>query len=371
MSPSFEFSTAARVVFGAGKAAAELPGAIRSLGARLLLVTGSEPSRWRALAPDAAEVFAVRGGEPAIDVAREGASLARACGADVVVAMGGGSAIDAGKAIAALAANPGDVLDYVEVIGVGRALERRPLPFIAVPTTFGTGAEVTRNAVLTAREHGVKVSLRSAWMLPAVAIVDPELGRGVPREVAVYTGLDALTQLIEPLVSSRANAMSDMVARAGLEAAAAALPSLELEGMARASLLGGMALANAGLGAVHAFAAAIGGMFPRAPHGAICAALLTPCLEANLVAMRAAGRSVERFNAAARLLTGRPAATADEGVAWVRNTVEALGARPLRDYGVDASRATEIVNKAQRASSMKGNPVALTDRAMREALGAA
>lgn len=371
MSPSFEFATAARVVFGAGKAAAELPGAVRSLGSRVLLVTGSDPSRWRALVPNAAEVFAVRGGEPTLDTAREGAALARACGADVVVAIGGGSAIDAGKAIAALAANPGDVLEYVEVIGAGRALEKRPLPFIAVPTTFGTGAEVTRNAVLTAREQGVKVSLRSAWMLPAVAIVDPELGRGVPREVAVYTGLDALTQLIEPLLSSRANTMSDIVARAGLTAAAAALPALDVNGMARASLFGGMALANSGLGAVHAFAAAIGGMFPRAPHGAICAALLGPCLTANLAAMRAAGLSVERFDEAARLLTGRPHATAEDGIAWVRAIVDALGARPLRDYGVDASQATEIVAKAQRASSMKGNPVALTDEALREAFESA
>ncbi|MCC6538958.1 MAG: iron-containing alcohol dehydrogenase [Bryobacterales bacterium] len=367
MSPPFEFATAARVVFGAGQAAAELSGAVRSLGERALLVTGRDPARWRHLVPGAAEVFAVRGGEPTLDTAREGAALARACGADVVVAVGGGSAIDAGKAIAALAANPGDVLDYLEVIGAGRALERRPLPFLAVPTTFGTGAEVTRNAVLASREHGVKVSLRSAWMLPAVAIVDPELGRGVPREVAVYTGLDALTQLIEPLVSSRANPMSDAVARAGLAAAAEALPTLEVEGMARASLFGGMALANSGLGAVHAFAAAIGGMFPRAPHGAVCAALLAPCLAANLAAMRATGRGTERFDEAARLLTGRPTATAEEGIAWVRATVEVLGARPLRAYGVDPAHAADIVAKAQRASSMKGNPVALTDEAMREA----
>jgi len=252
---AFEFATAARIVFGAGKSA-EIAAAARAMGHRAMLV-GSP--RWRHLLPEAEVAFEVRG-EPTVDVARAGTALARAEQCDVVVAIGGGSAIDAGKAIAALAANPGDVLDYIEVIGAGRPLQSRPLPFIAVPTTSGTGAEVTRNAVLGSPGDGVKASLRSPAMLPSLAIVDPELTRSLPREVAAYTGLDALTQLIEPLVSVRANAMSDMVARQGLALAVRGIRTLDREFMAQASLLSGMALANSGLGAVHAFAAAIGGM---------------------------------------------------------------------------------------------------------------
>ncbi len=333
---AFEFATAARIVFGAGKSA-EIAAAARSMGRRALLV-GSP--RWRNLLPDAEVVFEVRG-EPTVETARAGAALARGERCDVVVAIGGGSAIDAGKAIAALAANPDDVLAYIEVIGAGRPLEARPLPFIAVPTTSGTGAEVTRNAVLGSPGDGMKASLRSPMMLPALAIVDPELTRSLPREVAAYTGLDALTQLIEPLVSVRANAMSDMVAREGLALAVRGIRTLDRELMARASLLSGMALANSGLGAVHAFAAAIGGMFPAVPHGAICAALLVPVMRANIA------RDPGRF-------AGVP------DVSWVEETVAMLEVQPLTYYGVDWGRRDEIVAKAQGSSSIKGNPVTLS-----------
>jgi alcohol dehydrogenase class IV len=343
---AFEFATAARIVFGAGKSA-EIAAAARAMGHRAMLV-GSP--RWRHLLPEAEVAFEVRG-EPTVDVARAGTALARAEQCDVVVAIGGGSAIDAGKAIAALAANPGDVLDYIEVIGAGRPLQSRPLPFIAVPTTSGTGAEVTRNAVLGSPGDGVKASLRSPAMLPSLAIVDPELTRSLPREVAAYTGLDALTQLIEPLVSVRANAMSDMVARQGLALAVRGIRTLDREFMAQASLLSGMALANSGLGAVHAFAAAIGGMFPAVPHGAICAALLAPVMGANLA------REPARY-------AGVP------DVSWVEETVKMLEVKPLTYYGVDWARADEIVAKAQRSSSMKGNPVALVDEELHAVLSA-
>lgn len=349
----FEFATAGRIVFGRGEASG-IPAAVQALGRRALLV-GSE--RWSHLLPERAAQITVPG-EPTLDLARAGTALARAEACDVVVAIGGGSAIDAGKAIAALAANPGDVLDYIEVIGAGKPLARRPLPFIAVPTTSGTGAEVTRNAVLGSAEHGVKASLRSLTMLPAVAIVDPDLTRSLPREVAAYTGLDALTQLIEPLVSVRANAMSDMVARQGLGFAVAGIRTLDREAMAQASLLSGMALANAGLGAVHGFAAAIGGMFPSAPHGAICAALLTPVMRANLAALH----SRHPDSPALRIYGELPA------VEWVEETVRQLEIKPLTDYGVDLSRADEIVRRAQQASSMKGNPVVLTYEELRGAL---
>ena len=188
-------------------------------------------------------------------------------------------------------------------------------------------------------------------MLPSLAIVDPELTRSLPREVAAYTGLDALTQLIEPLVSVRANAMSDMVARQGLAQAVRGIRTLDRELMAQASLLSGMALANSGLGAVHAFAAAIGGMFPAVPHGAICAALLAPVMRANLA------RDPARY-------AGVP------DVSWVEETVKMLEVKPLTYYGVDWARADEIVAKAQRSSSMKGNPVALADDELHAVLSA-
>jgi len=228
-----------------------------------------------------------------------------------------------------------------------------------VPTTSGTGAEVTRNAVLGSAAHGVKASLRSPMMLPALAIVDPELTRTLPREVAAYTGLDALTQLIEALVSVRANAMSDMVARQGLAFAVRGLASLERESMAMASLLSGMALANAGLGAVHGFAAAIGGLFPSAPHGAICAALLAPVMRANFAAL------AERDPGSEALRRYREEAPAVE---WVDDVVKQLGVKPLAEWGVDLARAGEIVAKTRGASSMKGNPIALTDVELHRAL---
>ncbi len=324
------------------------------MGQRPLLVANA---RWRRLLPEAELFFEVHG-EPTVDVARQGAALAKAERCDVVVAIGGGSAIDAGKAIAALAANSGDVLDYIEVIGRGLPLSQRPLSFIAVPTTSGTGAEVTRNAVLGSPADGVKASLRSPMMLPVLAIVDPDLTRDLPSEIAAYTGLDALTQLIEPLVSIRANPMSDMAARQGLAAAIQGLRTLDREAMAQASLLSGMALANSGLGAVHAFAAAIGGMFPAAPHGAICAALLAPVMKINAAALRARdpnGPALRRYEEA-------------PSVAWVEETVRQLEIRPLAGYGVEIARAGEIVAKAQGSSSMKGNPIALTDAELRIAL---
>jgi alcohol dehydrogenase class IV len=301
---------------------------------------------------------------------RKGAEYARDERCDVVIAMGGGSAIDAGKALAAMLANPGDPLDYLEVIGRGRALERASAPFIAIPTTAGTGSEVTRNAVLASPEHRVKASLRSPGMLPRLAVVDPELTLDLPRPVTAATGLDALTQLIEPYVSSRANAMTDLFCVEGIRRAAAALPRAWENGQDReartamswASLLGGMALANAGLGAVHGFAAPVGGMFP-APHGAACAALLPHVMEVNVRALRARsphGEALRRYDEIARLLTGEPHATADDGVRWVAAICRRLEIPPLRDYGVREEDIPALVEKAANASSMKGNPIPLT-----------
>jgi alcohol dehydrogenase class IV len=310
--------------------------------------------------------FAVPG-EPTIDLIR---SAPRDC--DLVIAFGGGSALDAGKAIAALIANPGDPLDYLEVIGRGQPLAAPAAPCIAIPTTAGTGSEVTRNAVLASAEHRVKASLRSAGMLPRLAVVDPETTHSLPLAVTASTGLDALTQLIEPYVSLRANPMTDALCVEGIRAAARALPRVCANGadrqarseMAWASLLGGMALANAGLGAVHGFAAPIGGMFP-APHGAVCAALLPHAIEVNINALRSrAPAKLIRYDEVARLMTGNPYAA--DAAAWTAELVDQLGIPPLRSYGVTEADIPALVEKASQASSMKGNPIALTREEMCE-----
>ena len=369
----FEFATAERILFGEG-VTREVPAAARAFGKRALLVTGAAADRAAPLrsALEAAGVacvpFAIAG-EPTIDLIR---SAPRVC--DLVIAFGGGSALDAGKAIAAMIANPGDVMDYLEAIGRGQPLPHAAAPCIAIPTTAGTGSEVTRNAVLASPEHRVKASLRSAGMLPRLAVVDPELTYSLPREITASIGLDALTQLIEPYVGIRANPMTDALCVEGIRRAARALPRVCAHGadrearseMAWASLAGGMALANAGLGAVHGFAAPIGGMWP-APHGAVCAALLPLVLEVNVRAVRErAPERLARFDEVARLLTGRPHAVAADAVAWIEALVRELQIPPLRAYGVTEADIPLLVQKAEKASSTKGNPVVLTREELTE-----
>ena len=250
---------------------------------------------------------------------------------DVIIGLGGGSAIDTGKAIAALLTNPGDPLDYLEVIGRGQALHATPLPYIAIPTTAGTGSEVTRNAVLASPEHRVKVSLRSPLMLPRVAIVDPELTYSLPPAITASTGLDALTQLIEPYTCNSPNPLVDAICREGMQRAARSLKRAYQDGndvaaredMSIAALFGGLALANAKLGAVHGFAGPLGGLFP-APHGMICARLLPLIVEANVRALqeRKPNTSVlQRYAEVAQLLTGRSTAGASDAIEWLHATL--------------------------------------------------
>ena len=382
---TFELSAPTRIVFGAG-CAREVGALAAGLGGCALVVTGKSTDRARgvlealAAAGVRATTFAVAA-EPTVETARAGVAAARAAACDVVIGFGGGSTIDAGKAIAALVANGGDPLDYLEVVGRGQPLTRRSLPFIALPTTAGTGSEVTKNAVLGSQEHGMKASLRSPLMLASVALVDPDLLVGLPAEVLASSGLDALSQLIEPFVSARANPLTDGFAREGLRRSAAALrraytaarlgvvvAPADREALALASLLGGLSLANAGLGAVHGFAAPVGGLFD-APHGAVCAALLGPVMQINVTALRArdpGGPALVRYQEVAALVTGNPAATIEEGLAWVAALCRALDVPGLARYGMDESDVAALVDKARVASSMKGNPIVLTDAELTE-----
>lgn len=378
----FDFATAGRILFGPGTVR-DLPAAAAAIGRKAFLVTGAHPERAAKFVSGGGldfEAFPVSG-EPTVEAVRTGAALAKERGAEVVIAFGGGSALDAGKAIAALAGNPGDVFDYLEVVGQGRPLERAPLPVIAVPTTAGTGSEVTRNAVLASSEHGVKASLRHALMLPRLALVDPELTAGLPPAETAATGLDALTQLIEPYVSSRSNSFTDLYCRDGIEVAARMLPRAckdgkdaeAREGMSFAALLGGLALANAGLGVVHGFAAPIGGEFP-APHGAVCAALLPHGCAANIRALRArepAHPALERYAEVALLLGAREPARAEDCVELLLALVESLRIPRLREWGVTDGAVRGLAGKAARSSSMKANPIGLTLEELESCLAAA
>lgn len=372
---NFEFATATRIIFGAGKLT-ELAPIAPSLGQQALVVTGKNRDRALAVvdlltqAGLEVDTFAIPN-EPTIELIGQGVAQAKANKCDLIVSFGGGSAIDGGKAIAALAINPGEPLDYLEVIGAGQPLTVDPLPFVAIPTTAGTGAEVTKNAVLASPQHRVKVSLRHNKMLPDVAIVDPELTYSVPPALTASTGLDALTQVIEPYVSHLATPMTDGLCREGIRRAARSLRAVFHDGnnaearedMAIVSLFGGLALANAKLGAVHGFAGPLGGMYP-APHGAVCGRLLPFVTEVNVAALRERepdNPAVARYDEVAQMLTGKTDATIADGVAWLNELCAELAVPGIADYGIEPEHFPDIIAKSKNSSSMKGNPIALTE----------
>jgi alcohol dehydrogenase class IV len=370
----FEFATAGRILFGPGTLREAGPIAAE-LGKRALVVTGRNTSRAAPLLAQLRErqigaVIFSTSGEPEIKTIQDGVALAVGEKCDLVIGFGGGSVIDTAKAVAAMLANGGDIFEHLEIIGRALPLIKPSLPVIAIPTTAGTGCEVTRNAVLASPEHRVKVSLRSPFMLPRVAIIDPELTHDLPPALTASTGLDALTQLIEPFVCTRANPMTDALCGEGMLRATRSLRSAFDDGhnaaaredMSLASLFGGLALANAGLGAVHGFAGPIGGMFP-APHGAVCAALLPHVMETNLAALRQrqpGSAALRRYEIVARMLAGRDDAVAEDGVKWVRELTARLKISGLGHYGLTSAHTAELIEKAAKASSMKANPIVLT-----------
>lgn len=380
--PGFEFATATRIIFGAG-AFRNVGPLAAELGHRALVVGGSGMQRNRptlealASAGVATSLFAVEG-EPDLATIQAGVELARAQACELVVAKGGGSAIDAGKAIAILANNPGQALDYLEVVGRGQALQAPSLPFLAIPTTAGTGAEVTRNAVIAVPERGVKVSLRSPLMLPRLALVDPELTYSLPPDLTASTGLDALTQLIEPFVCKIPNPLVDALCREGIRYVSRSLrraykngnDAASREDMCLASLMGGLALANARLGAVHGFAGVLGGMV-KAPHGAVCARLLPVIYTTNIKAMQERQPehpALGRYAEIGRILTGDPNAGLEKGAAWLSVLCRDLEISPLRTYGLTKANFSEVIEKAASASSMQGNPIQLTEAELWAAL---
>lgn len=372
----FGITSPGRILFGRGEAA-KAPGLIRALGSRGLVIHGSNPTRaaWLIEALGAEATPLACKGEPTLADLTAALDGARAHRPDWVVAIGGGAVIDLGKALAALIPAPDGPMEHLEVVGKGLPLKADPLPFIALPTTAGTGAEVTKNAVIGLPDLGRKVSLRDDRMVARLAIIDPALTDGCPRAVTLASGLDAVTQAIEPYVSVKATPYTDAMARPAIGMGMQALIGLmndedadARDRMAWVSLCGGLALANAGLGAVHGLAGVIGGM-TGAAHGAICGALLGPVLTANRAA--ASGTARVRLDEVCAILAEVLGCQAAEAPGALQAWSWASGLPGLARQGVKPEMHVEIVEAALTSSSMKGNPVALGTASLLAVLEAA
>ncbi len=389
----FEHFSLGRIVFGRGRFSCVGETACRFGSTALVVHSGPEPED-RNMTGRLASLLAaakVRGtflrqqGEPQVGDVDAGVAMALRERCDLVIGLGGGSAIDAAKAIAGLVTNGGSAIDYMEVIGKGLKITRPALPWIAIPTTAGTGAEATRNAVIGCAQKQFKASIRSEHLLPAAALIDPELGVSVPPEVTARSGMDALCQLMESYTSTGAQPITDALALKGVSLAAGSLARAYHNGadiearedMALAALLSGITLGNAGLGAVHGFAAPLGAKFP-VPHGTACAALLPHVIRANVKALREQSPdhpALARYATLGRVLAddnGLSAPAAIEVcVTFTSAMSRELNIPPLRNFGLSVSDVPEMVAMSRKSSSMRFNPVVLSDAALGEALAAA
>jgi alcohol dehydrogenase class IV len=374
------------LVFGPGSVAG-LPKLVKGFGDRALLVTGG-----RSLADSkrldevlsglkevSIEVHPVPFfGEPSPESVDEAVAEFRGKGISVVVAMGGGSAVDAGKAVSAMLAEDGSVTEYLEGVGTLKPSGAK-VPFIAVPTTAGTGSEATKNAVLSrVGPDGFKKSLRHDHYVPDAALIDPELALTCPPEVAAACGVDAFTQLLEAYVCVKANPFTDSLAWGGLEACrdhlVAACTGQDLKArsaMAFAAYASGVCLANAGLGVIHGLAGAVGGLHPI-PHGVICGTLAAPAVDANLKALKACGEAgvpaLLKYGRVGALLSGSDPRDVETStrllVDKLEEWTERLGIRSLHDCGLTLADADKIVAEA----GLKENPVALDQDAVKAIL---
>jgi alcohol dehydrogenase class IV len=376
---NFDFSTSNRIIFGQGTLKI-IPELVKVLGKNVLIVKSPYPTGFDQLitlletSGKLCSTFIIENEPTIIDI--ENAVLqARDFSCDFVVALGGGSVIDTGKAIAALLTNTGILTDYLEIVGKALPITKPPAPLIAVPTTAG---EVTRNAVIGVPEKHIKVSMRSVLLLPKVALVDPELTLSVPANITAHTGMDAFVQVLEPYVSIKANPLTDMFCREGIQKAAQSLLKAYKDGkdiharvdMSWVSLLGGLCLANAGLGAVHGFAAPIGGMF-TVPHGAICASLLTSVMNVNVEAMierEPQNPALTRYKEISCIITKNSKSSIIDGIEWIKNLCLELKVPRLSELGIEKESFERIIPLAQEASSMKANPIQLNEQELFEIL---
>jgi alcohol dehydrogenase class IV len=378
---TFEFTSPSRILFGVGQSS-RLPDLARQLGSKALIIFNTGQDLAHRLAADLPQVLLPQPGEPQVNDVDHALQTARENACDLVIGLGGGSAIDAAKAVAGLLTNGGCALDYMEVVGKGHKISRPAAPWIAIPTTAGTGAEATRNAVIGSPEHHFKASIRSEHLLPRIVLIDPQLGVDVPPHVTAASGMDALCQCIESYTSTGAQPITDALALQGIALAGRALRRAFGNGhdldarqdMALAALLSGITLANAGLGAVHGFAAPLGANFP-VPHGAACAALLPPVLQANVHALRTQSPAHPVLNKYARIgrtLVGTQDLSdnqaIDAGIEFLDRLLRDLHIPPLRQFGLTAQSVPNLVSLARKASSMRYNPVVLSDEALSAAL---
>ncbi|MGF1723279.1 iron-containing alcohol dehydrogenase [Photobacterium nomapromontoriensis] len=367
----FQFMTSSRIIFGEGALSNSLS-SLNQFGYSVLLVSGRDSQRAEPLI----SYFKQQGmryqhvavhGEPVIAMIEEMAAMGRKFRPDMVLAIGGGSVLDAGKALAALIPNQGSVYDYIEIVGRNVPLQAKPIPFIAVPTTAGTGSEVSKNAVLRSAQENVKVSLRSPDMLPDLAIIDPTLTYGMDPVMSGCCGMDAFTHLMESYVCGEPNPLTDMVCEEGLRRLSGAIiaacedddPRARSD-MSFAALLGGMALANAKLGAAHGLASSLGGRLD-APHGLITAQLAPYVMQENVLAAREAGRAdvLNRYRQLACILTGRMNAEIIDGILWTKRTLSRLNLPAVTEYGLCNVIFDEVAEDAMLSNAIKGNPLPL------------
>lgn len=395
---NFTFFSPAKIVFGAGiskniadhipqpasrdKKRSEDGGHSRRTRGKVLLITGKDTSRAKSIidslnSSETDHELMVQSGEPSISEIVKGVEMAIRDGIDSVIAIGGGSVIDAGKAIAALTTNRHHIMHYLEIIGKGSPLTEKSLPMVAIPTTSGTGAETTCNAVLSSPEHHIKVSLRGHLMYPDVALIDPELSMSMSAQMTASTGMDALTQLIESFTSRFATPVTDALCREGLSKISGSFKkcydepdNIEARGeMSLAAMLSGITLSNAKLGAVHGIAGPMGGMV-NAPHGLICARLLGSVITANIVMVKeqlkwagqkeSALKSLMKYQEVARILTGNPDAEPDDASYYINEIAQYMHIRDIAFPEVDSKQIDLVTRQSEKSSSMKGNPVALS-----------
>lgn len=376
---NFNFSTSTKIIFGAGKIF-ELLTNIKNFDKNVLIISGNNVrlpdnvfKQFSRLDLRISE-YQVRE-EPSIETIQKGVNKAKENEINFIISIGGGSVIDTGKAISALITNHGEIIDYLEVVGNGKPLVNPSIPFIAIPTTAGTGSEVTKNAVIAIPEKKVKVSLRSDMMYPWLAIIDPELTLDLPAEITAFTGMDAFAQVLEPFVSNKSNIMTDLYCKEGIRAASKSLIDAYQYGhiksrmdMCWTSLLGGLSLANAGLGAAHGIAGPFGGEF-NAPHGAVVARLLPEVVSMNINALLkrcSNDQYIQRYQEAVKIMLDNQKATLNDGIVWLYELRNELNIPELTKYGASKIDIPHLIQKSQNASSMKANPIKLTYEELEE-----
>lgn len=383
MSDNFSVARLPRIEFGPGRRTI-LPDLVAGYGRRTLIVTGTRSfmasAHWQSLSAGLAErritwEFIRVPGEPTPELVDSSVRAHAGQGFDCVLGIGGGSALDAAKAIAGLLKPGNSVMDHLEGVGPELPYRGPATPFIAVPTTAGTGSEATKNAVLSTHgEGGFKKSFRDDKLVAEYAVVDPDLLAGCPPDILAANGMDAFTQLLESYVSTKANPFTDALALSGMKKARdALLPWYEGEGdptnhraaMAYAALLSGITLAQVGLGSVHGLAAPLGAFFP-VPHGVVCGTLVAEATRVNLAALGSrapASPAIGRYANVGRLLAGKAMPDEEANASLLENLEDwtrRLKLPRLGHYGIQDKDIERIVANS-RGSSMKTNPVTLTD----------